>query len=72
MAEVKKRDSSVQLRCRDFFPMADEAVRFYEWKKARGNMNHMPTIGRPLLNTNEAQPGLFIEFVIVKMSEGET
>ncbi|KAI1713537.1 NUDIX domain-containing protein [Ditylenchus destructor] len=72
LAEVKKRDSSVQLRCRDFFPMADEAVRFYEWKKARGNMNHMPTIGRPLLNTNEAQPGLFIEFVIVKMSEGET
>ncbi|KAL3106027.1 hypothetical protein niasHT_022208 [Heterodera trifolii] len=66
----KKNDADgIQLRCRDFMPILAEAERYADWKQRmglRGISAAMPWA--PILNRDEAQPGLFVEFVIVRHS----
>lgn len=65
--EIKKKGGSLQLRCRDFLEILSEAQRFYEWKKSIPSSIPESQLQKfqPLLNCDEAQPGLFIEFVII-------
>jgi len=62
----------IPLRCRDFLVIVTEALKFHEWsKKAKMHCEQIPSSidrFRPVLNQNEQQPGLFIEFCIVHQS----
>ncbi|CAD5208627.1 unnamed protein product [Bursaphelenchus xylophilus] len=55
------RNGKVDLRGNDFFRIVSEAERYYRWKR-----ENVGTYFEPILNVNQVQPGLFIEFVIVK------
>ncbi|KAI6238273.1 Nudix hydrolase domain-containing protein [Aphelenchoides fujianensis] len=57
------RGGRVDLRSNDFMRLIGEAERFAEWR-ARVPADRF----RPILNVNATQPGLFIEFVVVKQS----
>ncbi|KAI6171569.1 Nudix hydrolase domain-containing protein [Aphelenchoides bicaudatus] len=55
------RGGRVNLRSSDFFKIVNEALRFRQWRLS------IPTNRfKPVLNGDVTQPGLFIEFVIVK------
>ncbi|KAH7724364.1 CBN-NDX-1 protein [Aphelenchoides avenae] len=58
---VKRR--GIDLRCNDFFKILDEALRFRMWRTSVPREKFPP-----VLNVDEVQRGLFIEFVIVKAS----
>lgn len=80
--KLRKRSSEmlIQLRCRDFLQIIDEALKYRNWHSTNVSSffasimeEPLTNIKRfeqlkfaPILNKNEAQPGLFIEFVIVK------
>jgi len=57
--------ADIQLRCRDFLPIIEEAVRYNSWKRMPKRLEYM---AEPILNVNEQQAGLFIEFVIIYQS----
>jgi len=70
LASIRDRSSGLQLRCRDFMNILDAAVYFEEWKKSipQQLVESGKQRWKPIINRDEAQPGLFIEFVIIKTS----
>jgi hypothetical protein len=68
ISTVKSRPPGIQLRCKDFLNILNAAVRFDSWKKALPSRQLDALKWQPILNRNEAQPGLFIEFVIIRTS----
>lgn len=66
--EIRRKDGSVQLRCRDFLNILSEAQRFYEWKERMSFPEKQFKKYLPLLNHNESQSGLFVEFVIINQN----
>lgn len=55
------RGGRVDLRSSDFFKIVNEAMRFRQWR-----LTIPAERFKPILNGDVTQPGLFIEFVIVK------
>jgi hypothetical protein len=58
------KGGKVNLRGNDFFRIVSEGMRYREWRKTVVPRNRF----KPILNSNVTQPGLFIEYVIVKQS----
>ncbi|KAK0423909.1 hypothetical protein QR680_008400 [Steinernema hermaphroditum] len=58
------RKKEVQLRSSDILRIIDEAVSYRRWRKSLT----APELHRPIHITNENQPGLFMEFMIIKRS----
>uniref|UniRef100_A0A1I8AHN9 Nudix hydrolase domain-containing protein n=1 Tax=Steinernema glaseri TaxID=37863 RepID=A0A1I8AHN9_9BILA len=58
------RKKEVQLRSSDVLRIIDEAVRYRKWRESLAE----PSLYKPIQVTNENQPGLFIEFMIIKRS----
>uniref|UniRef100_A0A7E4VDU2 Nudix hydrolase domain-containing protein n=2 Tax=Panagrellus redivivus TaxID=6233 RepID=A0A7E4VDU2_PANRE len=58
------RSKAIELRAKDFIKIVDEAVKYYQWKNKLG-----PAVADfpKVLNVNENEKGLFVEFVIVKL-----
>jgi len=57
------RSGQVNLRGNDFFKIVNEALRFRQWRLTIPRERF-----KPIVNTDITQPGLFIEYVIVKQS----
>ncbi|KAI6209075.1 Nudix hydrolase domain-containing protein [Aphelenchoides besseyi] len=57
------RNGRVNLRSNDFMRLISEAERFTTWRQSVPEDRY-----KPILNENVTQPGLFIEFVIVKQT----
>uniref|UniRef100_A0A914IBH4 Nudix hydrolase domain-containing protein n=1 Tax=Globodera rostochiensis TaxID=31243 RepID=A0A914IBH4_GLORO len=66
----KRNDADgLQLRCRDFMSILAEAERYADWKRRMGLRGISAALPwAPILNRDEAQPGLFVDFVIVRQS----
>ncbi|TKR96716.1 hypothetical protein L596_010696 [Steinernema carpocapsae] len=58
------RNKEVTLRSSDILKIIDEAVRYREWKSKVNEADLHP----PIQIVNENQPGLFVEFMMVKRS----
>lgn len=65
---VRNRSSGLQLRCRDFMNILNSALRYEAWKCSIPQPLLDSLKWHPILNQDEAQPGLFIEFVIIRKS----
>ncbi|KAL7078137.1 hypothetical protein ACQ4LE_002540 [Meloidogyne hapla] len=63
---IRRKPCPLQLRCRDFFDILHQAERFYNWKVSLPKIILNDWNWSPILCRDEAQPGLFAEFVIVR------
>nr|CAD2182888.1 unnamed protein product [Meloidogyne enterolobii] len=64
LALIRRKPCPLQLRCRDFFEILHQAERFYNWRVS--SLPKTISSWSPILCKDEAQPGLFAEFVIVR------
>nr|CAD2157047.1 unnamed protein product [Meloidogyne enterolobii] len=64
LALIRRKPCPLQLRCRDFFEILHQAERFYSWRVS--SLPKTISSWSPILCKDEAQPGLFAEFVIVR------